>query len=49
MGAERVVFIVSYLSDDLTRVVTLHATVVASGPLTYLVGRTTLMSSGIIG
>ena len=33
---------------DLIRVVTLHATVMASGSLTYLVGRTTLMSFGII-
>ena len=33
---------------DLIRVVTLHAAVMASGSLTYLVGRTTLMSFGII-
>ena len=30
------------------RIVSLHATVMASGSLTYLVGRTTLMSFGII-
>ena len=38
MGAERVAFVVSYRSNDLIRVVTLHATVMASGSLTYLVG-----------
>ena len=38
MGAERVAFVVSYRSNDLVRVVTLHATVMASGSLTYLVG-----------
>ena len=38
MGAERVAFVVSYRSNDLVRVVTLHATVMASGPLTYLMG-----------
>ena len=39
MGAERVAFVVSYRSNDLVRVVTLHATVMASGSLSYLVGR----------
>ena len=48
MRAEGVVIVSSYLSNDLIRVVTLHATVMASGSLTYLVGRTTLMSFGII-
>ena len=48
MGAEGVVIVSSYLSNDLIRVVTLHAAVVASGSLTYLVGRTTLMSFEII-
>ena len=38
MGAERVAFVVSYRSNDLIRVVTLDATVMASGSLTYLVG-----------
>ena len=38
MGAERVAFVVSYRSNDLVRVVTLHATVMASGSLAYLVG-----------
>ena len=38
MGAERIVFIVSDLSNDLVRVVTLHAAVVTSGSLSYLVG-----------
>ena len=38
MGAERVAFVVSYRSNDLVRVVTLHATVMASGSLTYLMG-----------
>jgi len=37
--AEGVVIVSSYLSNDLIRVVTLHATVMASGSLTYLVGR----------
>ena len=31
-------FVVSYRSNDLVRVVTLHATVMASGSLTYLMG-----------
>ena len=38
MGAERVAFVVSYRSNDLVRVVTLHATVMASGSLAYLMG-----------
>jgi hypothetical protein len=38
MGAERIVFIVSDLSNDLVRVVTLHAAVVTSGSLSYLMG-----------
>ena len=38
MGAERVAFVVSYRSNDLISVVTLHAAVVTSGSLTYLVG-----------
>jgi len=38
MGAERVAFVVSYRSNDLVRVVALHATVMASGSLTYLMG-----------
>ena len=38
MGAERVAFVVSYRSNDLVRVVTLHATVMASSSLTYLMG-----------
>ena len=38
MGAEGIVIVSSYLSNDLTRVVTLNATVIASGPLTYLMG-----------
>jgi hypothetical protein len=38
MGAERVVFVVSYRSNDLIRVITLHAAVMTSGPLAYLVG-----------
>ena len=38
MGAERVAFVVSYRSNDLVRVVTLHATVMTFGSLTYLVG-----------
>ena len=36
--AEGVVIVSSYLSNDLIRVVTLHAAVMASGSLTYLVG-----------
>ena len=36
--AEGVVIVSSYLSNDLICVVTLHATVMASGPLTYLMG-----------
>ena len=38
MGAERVVFVVSYRSNDLIRVVTLYASVIASGLLTNLMG-----------
>ena len=38
MGAEGVVIVSSYLSNDLIRVVTLDATVIASGSLTYLMG-----------
>ena len=38
MGAEGVVIVSSYSSSDLIRVVTLHPTVIASGPLTYLTG-----------
>ena len=38
MGAERVVFVVSYRSNDLISVVTFHAAVIASGSLTYLMG-----------
>ena len=38
MGAERVVFVVSYRSNDLVRVVTLHSTIMASGSLAHLVG-----------
>ena len=34
--------------NDLIRVITLNAAVMASGSLTYLMGRTTLMSFGII-
>jgi len=36
--AEGVVIVSSYLSNDLIRVVTLHAAVMAFGSLTYLVG-----------
>jgi len=36
--AEGVVIVSSYLSNDLIRVVTLHAAVTASGSLTYLMG-----------
>ena len=38
MGAERVVFVVSYRSNDLISVVTFHAAVIASGSLSYLMG-----------
>ena len=38
MGAERVIFVVSYRSNDLISVVTFHAAVIASGSLTYLMG-----------
>jgi hypothetical protein len=38
MGAERVVFVVSYRSNDLIGVVTLHTTGMASGSLAYLMG-----------
>ena len=37
-GAERVGISSSYLSNNLMRVVTLHATVVTSGSLAYLMG-----------
>jgi len=37
-GAERVGIASSYLSNNLMRVVTLHATVVTSGSLAYLMG-----------
>ena len=36
--AEGVVIVSSYLSNDLVRVVTLYTAVIASGPLTNLVG-----------
>ena len=38
MGAERVVIVSSYLSNNLIRVLALHATVMASGSLTHRLG-----------
>ena len=37
-GAESIAFVVSYRLNDLIRVVTLHAAVMASGSLSYLMG-----------
>ena len=46
MGAEGVVIVSSYLSNDLIRVVTLHAAVVASGSLTGVMGGCTVDLKG---